>query len=87
MHVARDLHAGTPPRVGLIVGKSVGGSVVRHRVSRRLRGRLFGRLDSLPTGSGVVVRALPEAAQATSARLGTDLDAALDVALHRVLAS
>jgi len=79
VHVSRDLRAaGAPPQIGLIVGRSVGGSVVRHRVARRLRGQLAGRLTALPEGSGVVVRALPDAAEATSARLGADLDAAFD---------
>jgi ribonuclease P protein component len=65
------------PVVGLVVGKSVGGSVVRHRVSRRLRAQLSARLDRLPAGSGTVVRALPAAADATSAELAADLDGAL----------
>jgi ribonuclease P protein component len=65
------------PVVGLVVGKSVGGSVVRHQVSRRLRAQLASRLDALADGCGLVVRALPGAAQATSADLGADLDAAL----------
>jgi ribonuclease P protein component len=67
-----------PAQVGLIVGRSVGGSVTRHQVSRRLRAQLAARLDRLPDGSRTVVRALPEAASATSDRLGADLDAALD---------
>lgn len=66
-----------PPLVGLVVGKSVGGSVVRHRVSRRLRAQLARRLGVLPDGSGTVVRALPPAAEASSAELGRSLDAAL----------
>jgi len=70
--------AAAAPRVGLVVGRSVGGSVVRHRVSRRLRAQLAARLDRLPAGSGTVVRALPEAAQASSAALGQGLDVALD---------
>ncbi|PZS20215.1 MAG: ribonuclease P protein component [Pseudonocardiales bacterium] len=70
--VRRDL-----PAIGLVVGRSVGGSVVRHRVSRRLRAQLALRLNTVPQGSGLVVRALPGAAQATSAELGADLDAAL----------
>lgn len=64
-------------KVGLIVGKKVGGSVVRHQVSRRLRAQLSTRLNAVPAGSSVVVRALPEAADASSAELGQDLDAAL----------
>jgi ribonuclease P protein component len=64
-------------RVGLVVGKSVGGSVVRHAVSRRLRAPLAGRLAALPAGSRVVVRALPPAAGRSSDQLGRDLDQAL----------
>ena len=70
--------AAAAPRVGLVVGRSVGGSVVCHRVSRRLRAQLAVRLDRLSAGSGTVVRALPEAAQASSAALGQGLDVALD---------
>jgi ribonuclease P protein component len=69
--------------VGLIVGRSVGGSVVRHRVARRLRARLAHHVPTLPEGSGLVVRALPPAATATSARLDADLLAALELALGR----
>jgi ribonuclease P protein component len=65
-----------PARAGLIVSRKVGGSVVRHRVSRRLRAQLASRLDGLPTGSRVVVRALPTAAEASSTSLGRQLDAA-----------
>jgi ribonuclease P protein component len=72
-HALRNGH----PVVGLVVGKSVGGSVARHHVSRRLRAQLAMRLDALGEGSGVVVRALPGAARATSAELGADLDEAL----------
>lgn len=67
-----------PARVGLVVGRAVGGSVVRHRVSRRLRAQLAQRLDRLPDGSGTVVRALPETAAASSTELGRALDKALD---------
>jgi ribonuclease P protein component len=66
-----------PPRVGLVVSKGVGGSVVRHRVSRQLRHLLGARIDALPRGSRLVVRADPSAAGSTSAALGADLDAAL----------
>jgi ribonuclease P protein component len=86
VHLSPDLHGsaqGAVPQVGLIVGKTVGGSVVRHRVARRLRGQLASRLAGLPDGSGVVVRALPDAAEATSARLGADLDAAFERLLPR----
>lgn len=72
------------PRAGLVVSRAVGGAVVRHRVSRRLRHLLVPRLAALPAGACVVVRALPPAAGATSAELGTDLDAALRGALRKL---
>jgi ribonuclease P protein component len=77
VHHRRDLGP-QPALVGLVVGRSVGGSVLRHRVSRRLRAQLAQRLDRLPPGSGTVVRALPESAEASSAELGRSLDKAFD---------
>jgi ribonuclease P protein component len=66
-----------PARAGLVVGRTVGPAVVRHRVSRRLRHLLRPRLEALPSGTDLVVRAQPAAADATSDELGADLDAAL----------
>ncbi|MEU3272188.1 ribonuclease P protein component [Saccharomonospora sp. NPDC006951] len=75
------LHAltgsGERTKAGFVVSKAVGNSVVRHRVTRRLRHLVRARLGTLPAGSALVVRALPPAATATSAELGSDLDAAL----------
>ncbi|BCJ59421.1 ribonuclease P protein component [Micromonospora endophytica] len=68
------------PRAGFVVSKAVGPAVVRNRVRRRLRHLVRERLDTLPAGSTLVVRALPPAAEATYQRLGTDLDAALSAA-------
>ncbi len=65
------------PRVGFVVSKAVGGAVLRHRVQRRLRHVVRGRLDRLPRGGLLVVRATPAAATAESARLADDLDSAL----------
>jgi ribonuclease P protein component len=78
VHLAANA-AGTndAPLVGFVVGKSVGTSVVRHRTARRLRALVTTRLAGLPAGSATVVRALPDAASATSTQLGGDLDAAL----------
>ncbi|GGP38362.1 ribonuclease P protein component [Saccharothrix coeruleofusca] len=64
-------------KVGFVVSKAVGNSVVRHRVTRRLRHLVRDRLDALPAGTSLVVRALPPAARAGSAELAQDLDAAL----------
>lgn len=66
-----------PARVGLVVGKSVGGSVVRHQVSRRLRAQLAPRVGALSTGSRLVIRALPTTGERRSVELGRDLDRAL----------
>ena len=82
--VLTDQAAAAPPRAGLVVGKAVGGSVVRSRTSRRLRHLLADRLDRLPAGSRMVVRALPGAGAAPSSALGADLDRALDKVLDKV---
>ncbi len=66
-----------PARVGFVVSKAVGTAVVRTRVKRRLRAVVTARLAALPTGSLLVVRANPVAAQATSAELAVSLDRAL----------
>jgi ribonuclease P protein component len=69
-----DARAGRLPRVGFVVSKAVGGAVVRNRVKRRLRAQMVTRLDRIPAGTDVVVRANPVAAQAISTDLGRDLD-------------
>ncbi|WP_434742226.1 ribonuclease P protein component [Micromonospora sp. SH-82] len=69
-----------PTRAGFVVSKAVGPAVVRNRVRRRLRHLVRDRLGELPTGSNLVVRALPSAAEASYSRLGADLDAALEAA-------
>jgi ribonuclease P protein component len=67
------------------VSKAVGNSVVRHAVTRRLRHVVRPRLTGLPSGSRLVVRALPAAATASSAELTSDLDAALERALRKAV--
>ncbi|MEO6089743.1 MAG: ribonuclease P protein component [Umezawaea sp.] len=64
-------------KVGFVVSKAVGNSVVRHRVSRKLRHVVRDRLAQLPVGTSLVVRALPASAEASSADLAADFDAAL----------
>jgi ribonuclease P protein component len=65
------------PRVGFVVSKAVGNAVVRNRVKRRLRHLAQLRVDLLPDGSSLVVRALPAAAALDSAELGPELDRCL----------
>ncbi|WP_250000572.1 ribonuclease P protein component [Actinoplanes sp. M2I2] len=64
-------------RAGFVVSKAVGNAVVRNKVRRRLRHLVRPLLGELPAGSTLVVRALPAAADASYATLGTDLSAAL----------
>ncbi len=73
---------GHGPRAGFVVGKAVGNSVVRHRVTRRLRAVVRDELHRLPADADLVVRARPEAAEATSAGLRADLVAGLDRVLN-----
>ena len=74
-----------PPgaRAGFVVGRSVGNSVVRHRVTRRLRAVVRDELHRLPASADLVVRARPEAAEASSDVLRRDLTAGLERLLGR----
>ncbi|MGW5670584.1 ribonuclease P protein component [Micromonospora sp. NPDC003776] len=76
----RGVEPSAPSRAGFVVSKAVGNAVVRNKVRRRLRHLVRERLADLPAGSTLVVRALPPAAEASYARLGADLDAALTAA-------
>jgi ribonuclease P protein component len=51
--------------------------VVRHRVARRIRHVAANHLDSLPTGSLLVLRALPQAADAHSSTLENEISSAV----------
>ena len=64
----------TPARIGFVVPRAVGPAVTRNLVKRRLRHLLRDRLGRLPTGSLLVVRALPAAAGAPYAALAAELD-------------
>lgn len=63
-----------PARAGFVVSRRVGSAVTRNRVRRRLREQTRVRLGDLPAGTLLVVRALPAAADASSAELGRALD-------------
>lgn len=70
---ASDGATRTPPRVGLIIAKSVGTAVDRHRVARRLRHVAREVLTDLEPREQLVIRALPGSNGATSDELGTQL--------------
>ena len=72
-------HSGTGGHtsVGFVVSKAVGSAVDRNRVKRQLRHLMRDRLDRLPEGSRVVVRALPAAHGAAGTTLAQHLDASL----------
>ena len=81
-----DARAGQPPRVGLVVSKAVGTAVVRNRTKRRLRAQLAPRLARVPSGTDLVIRANPLAAQASSEDLAVALEVGLTTALAKVSA-
>jgi ribonuclease P protein component len=70
-------------KAGFVVSRAVGNAVVRNTVRRRLRHLVRDRLDRLPAGTHVVIRALPGAGDRPYHKLGADLDAALAAARGR----
>lgn len=60
-------------RCGLVINKSVGNSVDRHNVARKIRHIIADNLFSLPTGSLLVLRALPAANSADLKTEATEL--------------
>ena len=65
------------PKVGLVVGKSVGNAVQRHRVSRQLRHASRDLLPELQSGELLVIRALPGSREAATATLQDELRVAV----------
>lgn len=75
---AAPVAAQPDPRVGFVVSKAVGNAVTRNRVKRRLRHAVRERLAVLPSGSVLVVRALPAAGPASYLELAGDLERCLE---------
>ena len=63
------------PRVGLVVGRSVGNAVQRNRVKRRLRHSVARLIEEQPIEARIVIRAFP-AASGRPERLIEDLSSA-----------
>ena len=57
---------GEDPRLGVSVGRKVGGAVERNRVKRLLRDAFWAVADSLPEGHDFVVVARPESGELAS---------------------
>jgi ribonuclease P protein component len=70
LHVSNSVE---PARCGLIINKSVGNSVVRHNVARKIRHIIAANLNLLPSGSLLVIRALPAANTADLKSEATEL--------------
>ena len=62
--------SGDDPRLGVSVGRKVGGAVERNRVKRTLREAFWQEAERLPPGSDYVVVARPDARE-LAAREGT----------------
>lgn len=77
VHRLSDEESHAPAMVGFVVSKAVGNAVHRNQVKRRLRHAMAARVDALPSGTSVVVRALPAAATSSYTELVRDLDACL----------
>ncbi len=75
------------PRIGFVVGKVAGGAVVRNRIRRRLRHLMRERLERLPPGSALVVRASAAAGERSSVELAQELDQLLGKVLRRASGS
>lgn len=77
LHLAAAEDSARPALVGFVVSRAVGSAVARNRVKRRLREAVHRRVEDLPDGVLVVVRANPAAARATWPQLCQDVDAGL----------
>ena len=86
LHLAVGGDPMSGPQVGFVVSRAVGNAVVRNRVRRRLRHLVRDRLPELAVltpGAVLVVRALPDAAGASSSELRGDLARCLERVLRQ----
>ena len=72
---------GEPPRLGLSVGRKVGGAVERNRVKRLLREAFWAAASDLPDGHDFVVVARPESGELA----GREGEAGIERSLRELL--
>ena len=78
VHISQGFFSAGVSKIGITVGKDCGNSVARHRLSRRMRGAMSPLVSQLPPGTGVVIRALPQATEAV------DLSTSLKQVIHQL---
>ncbi|MEO6712269.1 MAG: ribonuclease P protein component [Mycobacteriales bacterium] len=74
---AGQISTGAQRRAGFVVGRGIGNAVARNRTRRRLRHLVRDRLDALPAGATLIVRALPGSGELSAADLAGHLDSGL----------
>jgi ribonuclease P protein component len=70
------------PRLGVSVGRKLGGAVERNRVKRLLREAFWARAEALPDGLDFVIVARPAAGELARDGGGTAIEQALGVVLE-----
>lgn len=78
--------SGDDPRLGLSVGRKIGGAVERNRVKRVLREAFWARAEALPADHDFVIVARPDSRELVdsdaSERLTTDLNELIERAAN-----